>query len=734
MNGQQLTRTILILSANPRGTDPLRLDTEVREIKEAIQRSRYRDRFVIEHRLAVRPMDVQRAMLDCRPQIVHFCGHGGSEYGLVLENETGKVKHISTQALADLFDLFADRVECVLLNACYSEVQAQAIVQHINAVIGMNQPIGDQAAIEFARSFYDALGAGDPVAFAFRLGKNGMQLAGVSGEQTPVLLQKPGSTESVATSASPSVVSAPVVEAAPAVSGGGRSHIFISYKRGVSPDETVALEVFKALSEHHDVFIDQTMPVGTLWAERIEAELRRSDFLITFLTQGSVNSEMVKGEIETAHHLGKQHGRPIILPVRLAYREPFAYPLSAYLNGINWAFWDNPADTARLVHELMQAIAGGTLSINTERSKAELTTVASSPISNSESSIPLPLPFAQPPSLEMPEGTMDPESQFYVERPADAIALNAIGRQGVTITIKGPRQMGKSSLLIQIVDAAIKANKRVAFLDFQLLDGTALTHADTFFRQFCNWLSDQLELPNRVDEYWGTGLGNNQRCTSYLESYVLKELGSPLLLAMDEVDRMFETAFQSDFFSMLRSWHNSRALPMKRIWRNLNLALVTATEPYHLIENLNQSPFNVGEVITLTDFTPAQVADLNGRHSSPFDPNQERQLMDWLNGHPYLVRKAFYLVASQQFTVEDLFAGAIADQGPFGDHLRYHLFRISDRPDLIQGLRQVIQNQTCADARILRLLSAAGLVYQDSQRVIPRCRLYADYFRERLHG
>jgi hypothetical protein len=168
-----------------------------------------------------------------------------------------------------------------------------------------------------------------------------------------------------------------------------------------------------------------------------------------------------------------------------------------------------------------------------------------------------------------------------------------------------------------------------------------------------------------------------------------------------------------------------------RIWKTLDLALVTATEPYHLIANLNQSPFNVGEVLTLTDFTPSQVTELNQKHGAPFNSSQERQLMDWLNGHPYLVRKGLYLVASQQVTVADLFAQATDDRGPFGDHLRYHLFRINDRQDLIAGLQQVIQQQTCTDQRVLRLLSAAGLVYRDNQTVRPRCRLYAEYFGER---
>lgn len=708
MSDVSLTKTILILSANPRGTDPLRLDEQVREIEGGIQRSRYRDTFIIQSKTAIRPRDVQRAMLDFKPQIVHFCGHGTGDAGLILEDESGKVKPVRGTALASLFELFSRQVECVLLNACYSEVQAKEIANHIPYVIGMNQSIGDRAAIEFATSFYDALGAGETVEFAFKLGKNAMQLAGIAEDQTPVLLSGGlGQTPSEET----------------------RSRIFISYKRGVSPDEAVAMEVYHALSQQHDVFVDQTMPVGTRWAEQIAAELRRSDFLISFLTNDAVKSEMVKGEIEMAHNLASQQGCPRILPVRLAYREPFTYPLSEYLNPINWALWDSSADTPKLIQDLQQAIAGKPLPIDPAEAKNHLTQPI--PLSTHPSIHP-PTPSAQPLPLEMPEGTMDAESQFYVERGSDAIALNAIQKQGVTITIKGPRQMGKSSLLIQIVDAAIKAEKRVAFLDFQLLDRMTLSNADAFFQQFCRWITEQMELPDRVEEYWSDGSGNSLRCTNYIKSYVLKELKAPLVLAMDEVDRMFETDFQSDFFSMLRSWHNSRALPMTRIWRKLDLALITATEPYHLIENMNQSPFNVGEVITLGDFTPEQVTVLNQKHGSPFNPTQERQLMDWVKGHPYLVRRALYLVASGQCTVESLFARATSSRGPFGDHLRYHLFRISDRPDLIQGLQQVIQNHTCSDSQVLRLLRAAGLV--DSQTVTPRCRLYGAFFGERLHG
>jgi hypothetical protein len=292
--------------------------------------------------------------------------------------------------------------------------------------------------------------------------------------------------------------------------------------------------------------------------------------------------------------------------------------------------------------------------------------------------------------------------------------------------------MGKSSLLIRVIDAAVKAGKHVVFLDFQLFDRTVLADADRFFRQFCAWLSDELELEDRVDEYWSAPLGNSQRCTRYIGRYILKELDRPLTLAMDEVEVIFETNFRSDFFGMLRSWHNSRANTLA--WRRLDLALVTSTEPYQLIENLNQSPFNVGQVIELADFTPEQVHDLNRRHGWPLTADIERQLMELLGGHPYLMRRALYLVTSGRVTVADLFANATSDRGPFGDHLRYHLFRLHDKKELVQGLLQVIRQNKCEDDRTFFRLRGAGLVRREGSATVPRCPLYAAYFRGRLHA
>ncbi|NJN91168.1 MAG: CHAT domain-containing protein [Leptolyngbyaceae cyanobacterium SL_5_14] len=182
-------KTILFLAANPKGTSLLRLDQEVRDITEGLQRAQHREYFQLKQRWAVRPRDVQRALLEVNPQIVHFSGHGMGEEGLALETESGQIKLVDADALAGLFELFADQVECVVLNACYSEMQANAIVHHIPSVIGMNQSIGDRAALEFAIGFYDALGAGRTTEFAYKLGCRAIQMAGIAENFIPVLKQ-----------------------------------------------------------------------------------------------------------------------------------------------------------------------------------------------------------------------------------------------------------------------------------------------------------------------------------------------------------------------------------------------------------------------------------------------------------------------------------------------------------------------------------------------------------------
>ena len=189
-SNSQSKRKLLILSANPKNSARLRLDEEVRNIQEGLQRARHRDDFEISQRWAVRPRDLQRAMLEEAPQIVHFSGHAKQKAGLYLEDHTGNAQLVTGDALSQMFKLFSQEheVECVVLNGCYSVDQAEAIARHVPYVVGMQASIEDAAAIDFSIGFYDALGDGRSMKFAFEAGKVAIGLNNTGDASIPVLL------------------------------------------------------------------------------------------------------------------------------------------------------------------------------------------------------------------------------------------------------------------------------------------------------------------------------------------------------------------------------------------------------------------------------------------------------------------------------------------------------------------------------------------------------------------
>ena len=183
-------KKVLLLSANPANTDRLRVEAEFREIEECCQKSSLRDRFAIVTKGAVRIDDLQPILLQEVPRVVHFSGHGAAENGLVLEHDDATWQLAPTEALAGLFRILQNGIDCVVLNACFSQVQAEAIARYVPYVLGMNQAIGDVAAIEFAKGFYGALFEGRSVKDAFELGKNQIALKNIPEVQTPVLLER----------------------------------------------------------------------------------------------------------------------------------------------------------------------------------------------------------------------------------------------------------------------------------------------------------------------------------------------------------------------------------------------------------------------------------------------------------------------------------------------------------------------------------------------------------------
>lgn len=529
-----------------------------------------------------------------------------------------------------------------------------------------------------------------------------------------------------------------VAEATAAEVGPRKPRVFISYKRQ-EIDEGLALEVFRALSEQNEVFIDQTMPVGTVWAERIEAELRRSDYLVVFLSAQSVNSQMVKSEISTAHRLAQESPdrRPAILPIRLAYQEPFQYPLSAYLDPINWAFWKGPEDTPRIIEELLLAIGGGALSITSQSTKVSLVEAGEGPAEPPD--LPEPLPDAQPEigkqrPLPSPNRPADFKSDFYMVRDSDNSAESKLRDGQATLTIKGPDQRGKSSLLFRTLSAAAELGKKVIFLDFQLLDRTTLTDAEHFYRFFSTWICDELDIQDKVEEYFRKGGDLATLATRHMRKHTLKEIGDVgLVLAIDEIESVADANFSLGFYTMLRNWSERRGFPMEPEWQKLDMVFVVSTEPYNLINEPDRSPFNVGDPIILEDFSEQQVATLNLLHRSPLPAPQVRQLCELLGGHPYLVRRALYMLASRDLTPEELFERASDAYGPFGDHLRYHLFELRKKEAMVNELKHVLRYSKSSNDSVSHMLRGAGLITGGERDVRLRCPLYAQFFGRHLN-
>ncbi|MEO0516107.1 MAG: CHAT domain-containing protein [Cyanobacteria bacterium P01_A01_bin.116] len=183
-----MVKTILLLAANPQNASRLKLDEEMRDIREGLQRTRHRNDFKFVTRWVARPRDFRREMLANTPQIVHFIAHGKSE-GLAFEDVSGNIRLISSNALSTLFKLVSNHVECVVLSGCYSKIQAEEIAQSVPYVIGSKPSVDNRSEIEFAVAFYEALGNGESIEFAYESGLVAMQLIGSSEVSIPTLLK-----------------------------------------------------------------------------------------------------------------------------------------------------------------------------------------------------------------------------------------------------------------------------------------------------------------------------------------------------------------------------------------------------------------------------------------------------------------------------------------------------------------------------------------------------------------
>ncbi|MEM9539943.1 MAG: AAA-like domain-containing protein [Cyanobacteria bacterium P01_E01_bin.42] len=334
-----------------------------------------------------------------------------------------------------------------------------------------------------------------------------------------------------------------------------------------------------------------------------------------------------------------------------------------------------------------------------------------------------------------PNGSIPLDSPFYLQRTLFEEQVNReIGKPGALVRIKAPREMGKTSFLLRVLDSAQHLGYRTAKLNIEQVDRAILGDTDRFCRWLCANTARQFHLKPRLDEYWDEDLGSKISCTSYLEDYILKHVKSSLVLALDEVNQIFEyPQVAKDFFPLLRSWYEeAKTLP---IWQKLRLVIVHSTEIYVPLQ-LNQSPFNVGLPIQLTHFSLDEVQQLAQRYELNWtDGTEAKQLMDMVGGHPALIHTAIYHLSSGGITLAKLLDTAPTSTGIYSHHLQRHWITLQDKPELADALYLVMSSTEPVqlDPILAYKLSSMGLIKQLGNQAIPSCELYRrSYIKKEL--
>jgi hypothetical protein len=338
---------------------------------------------------------------------------------------------------------------------------------------------------------------------------------------------------------------------------------------------------------------------------------------------------------------------------------------------------------------------------------------------------------AQDESPCFPSDSLSLDSPFYLKRsPMEEQAYQEIRKPGALVRIKAPREMGKTSLLLRILDYANRQGYCTVSLNLEQIDESILNDLNRFLRWLCANVSHQLQLEPKLDDFWDEDIGSKVSCTLYFRGYLLKQIDSPLVLALDEVNQIFEhPQVAKDVLPLLRSWYEEAKRLL--IWQKLRLVVVHSTEIYVPLQ-LKQSPFNVGLPIELSSLSLEQVQELAQRYGLDWTDGEEaRQLMAMVGGHPALVQIALYYLSRKERTLPELLQTAPTSTGIYSHHLQRYQVILQEQPELLQALHKVMSagEPVPLESIIAYKLNSMGLIKLDGNKAEPSYELYRRYFK-----
>jgi len=336
--------------------------------------------------------------------------------------------------------------------------------------------------------------------------------------------------------------------------------------------------------------------------------------------------------------------------------------------------------------------------------------------------------------IKFPSGVISLESNLYINRPPiEEQAYSEISEPGSIIRIRAPQKMGKSSLMVRILHYSSCLGYHTVNIDFRQAEKDIFSSVDKFLRWFCANVTKQLSIECIVDNYWDEIFGSKISCTTYFQDYLLWQIHSPVVLALNEVNRLFNyPEIAEDFLPLLRSWYEKAK--QEEIWQKLRMIVVYSTEVYIPLK-INQSPFNIGLPLRLPPFTLEQVQDLAQRHRlSWLKDIHIKQLLEIVGGHPYLIRLALYYLHQGGLPFKQLLEEAPTEAGIYKDHLRELLTMLEEEEKLKQAFQKVVTTKGGVDIDpiIAYKLDSMGLITINKDIVTPSCELYKLYFQKQL--
>jgi hypothetical protein len=511
------------------------------------------------------------------------------------------------------------------------------------------------------------------------------------------------------------------------------ARVFISYSHR-PPDADLALDMYKRFNDagHESFRAPESIQIGETWSDRIGEELKLCDYFVILLSEHSNNSDMVVEEVRVVKHLreSREDKRPVILPIRVKWpmNKLLNYDLGGYLNRIQQLPWESDADTDTVMAKMLSVIEKKE-HLELEESDEEIEAAQENADVEIDDAVPLPNA-----PLELPGDKIQLSSSYYVARDGEREFIDQVLKPKALLRIKGPKQFGKTSLMSRIIKRAKENDHMVIPLSFKRLNVNNINQLDNLLIQLCILASRKLKLADKTEEYWSNQrLDPMLKCTYYFEEYLLDECDKPVLLVLEEADRLFEfSKVSDDFFYMLRDWYQQDE---DTVWDNLKIVVSHSTEVKLAITDMNSSPFNVGVGWTLKAFTRSEVKFLIEEHGLTGVLNDAKtdQLMEMIGGHPFLIRKALYQLAKGETSFEEFMESAPKDDGPYRDHLRRVHWILSQHEELVSAMKKIVRQSERIDNEMLFYsLEAAGLVKGNWPDITTSFKLYEIYFKKRL--